>query len=44
MRLVEILNILSQELQILESLSNHVQAKGATREDQQANLVFDKEN
>jgi adenine-specific DNA methylase len=31
----------SQELQILESLSNHVQAKGATP---QATLVFDEEN
>jgi adenine-specific DNA methylase len=30
----------SQELQILESLSNHVQGKGATREDRQAKLVF----
>ena len=31
----------SQELQVLESLSNHVQAKGATAEDRQATLVFD---
>ena len=34
----------SQELQILESLSNHVQAKGATPEGRQATLAFDAEN
>jgi len=34
----------SQELQILESLSNHVQAKGATPEDRQATLAFDEKN
>jgi hypothetical protein len=33
----------SQELQILESLSNHVQAKGATPEDRQTTLAFAEE-
>ena len=34
----------SQELQTLESLSNHVQAKGATPEDRQATLAFGEED
>jgi len=34
----------SQELQILESLSNHVQAKGATLDDRQVPLAFGEEN
>jgi hypothetical protein len=34
----------SDERTLLESLSNHVQAKGATREDHQATLVFGEEN
>jgi hypothetical protein len=34
----------SQELQILESLSNHVQTKGATLEDRQATLALGEEH
>jgi len=41
--LIELSSEGSEERKLLESLSNHVQAKGATIEDRQAKLAFDAE-
>jgi hypothetical protein len=42
--LIELSPAGSEERSLLESLSNHVQAKGATKEDRQATLAFDEKN